>query len=128
ALWVLLDWVRSWLLTGFPWLYPGYAFLDTPLAGWAPVGGIWLLSFIAVATAGGMAQLASEPAKRWLSLALLVLFWLGGLALTAVEWTQPQGEARQVALIQANIPQSTKWNPDQYWPTLTLYRMMSEPY
>ena len=41
GLWVLFEWTRSWLLTGFPWLYAGYAALNTPLAGWAPVTGVF---------------------------------------------------------------------------------------
>ena len=45
---VLADWLRGWLLTGFPWLYGGYALIDTPLAGLAPLGGIWLMTLAAV--------------------------------------------------------------------------------
>ena len=48
--WVLFEWLRSWLLTGFPWLYLGYAHLDTPLAGWAPLLGVYGLSFICALT------------------------------------------------------------------------------
>ena len=42
--WVLSEWLRSWLFTGFPWLYLGYAHLDTPIAGWAPIVGVYGLS------------------------------------------------------------------------------------
>jgi apolipoprotein N-acyltransferase len=48
VVWVGFEWLRSWLLTGFPWLYLGYAVLDTPLERWAPLFGIWWLSLILV--------------------------------------------------------------------------------
>ena len=50
SLWVLFEWLRSWLLTGFPWLYLGNAHTDTWIAGWAPVLGVYGLSFICALT------------------------------------------------------------------------------
>ncbi len=53
ALWVLLEWLRGWLLSGFPWLSVGYAMIDSPLAGWAPLFGVygvtWAAAIVAVA-------------------------------------------------------------------------------
>ena len=48
SLWVLFEWVRSWLLTGFPWAYAGYGALDSPLAGWIPIVGVYGCSWLLV--------------------------------------------------------------------------------
>lgn len=127
CLWVAQEIFRGWFLTGFPWLYQGYMHTDTWLSGFAPVGGVWLLSLLTVLTA----CLLAEPAV-WKRLpqaacasALLLAIWLGGLGLRHIEWTQPAGDPLSVALIQADIPQSRKWDPDHIQHTLSLYRDMS---
>ena len=60
AVWVAFEWLRSWLFTGFPWLYMGYALTDTPLSVFAPFGGVWLLSLYTVAL--GIAALSASSA------------------------------------------------------------------
>lgn len=127
SLWVGQEFFRGWFLTGFPWLYQGYAHTDTWLAGWAPLGGVWLLSFFVVLSA----CLVSEW-RLWTRLSsavtltlLLALIWPGGALLSAIQWTQPKGEPLSVALIQADIAQSRKWDPEYIDYTLRTYRDMS---
>ena len=48
TLWVLLEWLRGWLLSGFPWLSTGYAMIDSPLAGWAPLLGVYGVTWAAL--------------------------------------------------------------------------------
>ena len=50
AVWLLFEWLLTWFLTGFPWLFPGYAHLDTPLVHLLPVGGVSLASLGVVVT------------------------------------------------------------------------------
>ena len=51
GLWVLLEWLRGWALSGFPWLSLGYAFIDSSLSGWAPVLGIYGITWAAASAA-----------------------------------------------------------------------------
>ena len=46
AAWVAIEWLRGWVFTGFPWLAVGYAQIDGWLAGWAPVLGVYGVSFM----------------------------------------------------------------------------------
>lgn len=130
ALWVLGEWTRSWLLTGFPWLFIGYSQGQTPLAGWAPVSGIYSLSLAVVLSSCGLAYLAlgKNSANKVASALVLVALWLGGQSLRAIQWTQPsQQTPLSVSLVQANIPQEKKWQPDFLQPTLERYSRLSEP-
>ncbi len=124
AWWVIWEWVRYWLLTGFPWLYVGYAHLTTPLSGWAPLGGIYALGFIVALSAAALALLFT---KKFSPALIALALWLAGFALQSIEWTQPQGEPISVALVQANIPQEVKWNPDYFRHTLDIYSDLSAP-
>jgi apolipoprotein N-acyltransferase len=124
AWWVLWEWVRYWLLTGFPWLYAGYAYLTTPLSGWAPLGGIYALSFIVALSAAAIVLLFE---KKWFPAAIAATLWIAGCGLQFIAWTQPKGEPVKVALVQANIPQEVKWDPDYFRETLDIYSNLSAP-
>lgn len=111
AIWVVSEWCRSWILTGFPWLYAGYSHTDTWLSGWAPIGGIFLLSYFTALIAMVLAQSIRE--KFYLSLTpciIIAALFLGGLALQKINWTQPAGNPISVALIQPNVDQNDKWS------------------
>jgi apolipoprotein N-acyltransferase len=120
ALWVLLEWVRSWLFTGFPWLTVGYSQTDTWLSGYAPVLGVYGISLALVLSA-----VLVNLWKQWW-VVLLPIIWLGGWGLQQQQWTESKGKAFTATLIQANIPQEKKWLPSQLKPTLEYYVSMSE--
>ena len=115
AVWVLVEWLRGWLLTGFPWLELGYAGLDTPLAGYAPLAGVYGLGWLAALLAGALALTVSASlALRAALAAMASLIFLEGWALQSLSWSEPAGEAIRVSLVQANIAQEFKWNPEQF--------------
>lgn len=128
ATWLAADAFRGWFLTGFPWLYTGYSQLDGPLAGLAPLGGVWLISFVLAMTGPLIVQLLCRQMNRRQTLAralLLPLLWLGSMPWYQLEWTRPSGQPLSVAVFQGNIEQNLKWNPDQLVAQLDLYRDMT---
>ncbi|MGL6070201.1 apolipoprotein N-acyltransferase [Craterilacuibacter sp.] len=126
ALWTLGEWLRSWMLTGFPWGAVGYSQIaESPLAGLAAVGGIHTVTF-AVALTGGALVVLPRLAKngRLALIALLLLLWGGAQALKSVPWTQDSGKPVSVALAQGNIPQALKWSPEVLQLTIERYYRM----
>lgn len=125
VLWVLFEWLRSWLLTGFPWLYLGYGHLDTWIAGWAPVLGVYGLSLICALTATCIfLTWRSRQAVAALTYAGVVgTLWFGGAVLKPIEWVAPATEKPlTVALYQPNIPQELKWERSYYPEILARYQ------
>lgn len=119
--WVLLDVLRGWMLTGFPWLYVGYAMIDTALSGLAPLGGIWLMTLVTVLTgvAAGAALLRHRVAVPAAVLALVG--WGAGLATDPLHFTEPAGAPARVALPQGNIPQDLRWQLSMRQATRDIY-------
>ena len=130
AVWVLFEWLLTWFLSGFPWLFPGYGHLQTPLANLIPLGGVSFASLGVVVTAAFL-LLALRPGAGWsfrvAALAVAVAPWLLGLALSTVQWVAPAGE-RSVALVQGNVDQAVKWLPESRAPIIQRYLDLSEPY
>lgn len=125
AAWTLIEWVRGWILTGFPWLAAGYAQVpDAPLAGYAPILGVYGVSWLTAVCAGALVWLLRDiwlPGK-WLMPFVLLTGLLGaGEALKKIDWTQPAGKPTQVALLQGNVAQEMKWRPEQAAKTLLAY-------
>lgn len=128
AAWALWEWVRGWLFTGFPWLSLGYSQTDTWLAGWAPLLGVFGVSWlVALCAALLVALLLDGKGRKWYLLALAAV-WLAGLALQWLPWTQPSGKPMRVALLQGNIPQDIKWLPEVRESTIELYTALGRNY
>lgn len=114
AAWAATEWLRGVLFTGFPWLASGYAHTDTPLAGFAPIAGVYGLTLLAALAAGALVALLrhrSRPAAA-AAIALLAALLAGGEALRRIEWTQAAGDPIRVRLVQGNIPQNLKFGPE----------------
>src|SRR5690606_27575007 len=113
---VLLEWVRGWLFTGFPWLMAGYSQAPaSPLAGFAPILGAYGVSLAVAMAAALLAAFAQSPAwsrPRAVLAAAFVALLGAAAALKLVPWTQPSGPPLAVALLQGNVSQHLKWREE----------------
>ncbi len=121
AAWTLCEWLRGYVFSGFPWLSIGYAELlpggMLPLAGYAPLGGVFLVSLaVALCAAAVAAIIGAVAAARLLPvvacLAGITAIVGIGAALTRIEWTTPLGSPVAVSLIQGNVSQAQKFDPE----------------
>lgn len=110
GLWTLFEWLRGTLFTGFPWLAVGYAQSPpSPLAGYAGVLGVYGVGLVSALLAASLAQ----NQARWRGWTLALLLLGGGQVLRHMDWTPPVGAPLKVALLQGNVPQSLKWDPQR---------------
>jgi apolipoprotein N-acyltransferase len=129
AAWALQEWFRGWFLSGFPWLVLGYTHLDTPLAGFAPIGGVYLVSLVVAVCAGAVALLAMRGRRALVAGGVTIAaLWVVGFALWGHEWTQPVRKPVSVAIVQGAVPQEMKWDQQQFEATLELYHDLTQPH
>ncbi|MBK1885349.1 apolipoprotein N-acyltransferase [Marinobacter sp. DY40_1A1] len=133
AIWILGDWLRGWLLTGFPWLYLGTAHTDGPLAGMAPIIGVHGLTFLITASGAaifgaGWLLTRQRHTSAGIVAVITLIPWLAAPALNRVEWTDISSEPTSVAAMQGNIPQLIKWDPEFLKDQIVAYLGMTEPY
>lgn len=128
ALWVVGEWFRTWIFTGFPWLYPGYGHLNTWLAGWAPITGVLGIGFVIAFTAATIVyawHCRQQPKKILIAVLPTATLWAGGLLLKPIEWTETFGEPIKVGMVQGNIPQEKKMDPSYIDEPIERYIKMS---
>ena len=128
AIWMFAEWLRLWLFGGLPWLYLGYAHIETPLAGWAPVGGVFAVSLAVVYSASALYALWFMSARgRVVALSSLVFLWGGGAAARELNWVRSaDAPPLRVSLVQGNIPLDIKWKPAYREQILHVYREHTE--
>ncbi len=120
TLWLICDWLRGWVMTGFPWLWLGYSQIDSPLGNFAPLGGVEFITLLMVVSAGAIAYASLH--RQWLLLLIPSVIFMTGFGLQSAQWVTPNPEqTTKVALIQGNIAQELKWQPSQRWPTILKY-------
>lgn len=126
VLWVMVEWIRSWIFTGFPWLTIGYSQIGMPIAGFAPVLGVLGVSYAAILTAMALLYGILGGKTAWHRAApVIISVWVIGGLLKIVEWSEPVNKPIKVSLVQGNISQDLKWLDTKRLPTINLYAELS---
>ena len=121
VVWAGNEFLRGYLFTGFPWLSFGYAHSVSPLAGYAPVLGVYGLGGVAMLVSACIALFALNKSVRLLASISFLVVLSSGIALRQIEWTVANGKPISVRLAQGNIDQGIKFTPSFLDQTLSLY-------
>ena len=131
ALWVALEWLRSWFFIGFPWATLGYSqYRHHALVQMVEVTGVYgisalLVFFNAVAAtvlaARGVRERGVFPALLVLTALVVAVPLAGEWRAAAIARRPPAGRLR-VAIAQGNIEQDHKWDPAYQGETMARYR------
>ncbi|MET4699657.1 apolipoprotein N-acyltransferase [Constrictibacter sp. MBR-5] len=134
ASWSAMEWLRGHAFTGFPWNLLGYAWADSAaMLQVTSVVGIYGLSLLTVLAAAAPAALAdphgdSDARRAWIlpaaALAMLAVLWAGGMARLS-EPAVGSVDGVRLRIVQANIPQSLKWDDSQRVANVRRYLDMS---
>ncbi|MDE1006636.1 MAG: apolipoprotein N-acyltransferase [Paraburkholderia fungorum] len=145
--WAIGEWLRGTVFTGFPWLASGYAQVDDPFAGFAPVAGVygvgWMLALVAALIVQALLPLlasrgqakaddngsADNAAKRGVArvavpAAIALALIAAGLLLPLVQWTLPANAPLTVRLLQGNIKQEMKFEESGMRAAIDQYQQM----
>ncbi|PMB54264.1 Apolipoprotein N-acyltransferase/Copper homeostasis protein CutE [Coxiella-like endosymbiont] len=130
AWWVIWEWFRSKLFTGFPWLFLGYSQIYSPLKGFAPLIGIYGVSLIVALISGSLYLIFihKKGKIKISSVLLIVILLIIGGKLTSRQWTHPQKKILQISIVQGNIHQTIKWDINCLFSILHTYYSETSKY
>jgi len=133
-LWVALEYLRSFLLTGFPWANLGYSqYLNLPFIQMADITGAYGLSFVILLVNGTLFRVLHQwpkkafPVKEVVFTVLILLGFLiyGYLKMGVVDRKMIGNPSLRIGLVQGNIDQSIKWDESFQMETLKIYEKLS---
>ncbi|MEO1593659.1 MAG: apolipoprotein N-acyltransferase [Pseudomonadota bacterium] len=121
--WVLFEWGRGWVLSGFPWLSLGYALPESIMAGYLPLVGVYggTLALAAVGAASLGAVKFMKPLERALCVACAAVIMVTGFGLARVDWVTPGERSVSASIGQLGLDQRLKWTQEAFNETLNWY-------
>ncbi|MGC1182261.1 apolipoprotein N-acyltransferase [Legionella sp.] len=123
VLWTIGEYLRSTLLSGFPWLLVGTTLIDTPIKSLTPFLGIYGLSLLCVFLSAFLTLAIHEnSSKRYIYIIIFILIIISPVACKKINWTQIQKEAVTVGAVQANLSMRDKWDETLFWSLLKYYK------
>ncbi len=126
ALWTLLEWARGEWPVDFPWLQVGYAAINTPIASLAPIGGVFLVSWVTALLAGIICYGITANQGRFAMSIVFVCITYFGLGWFEREWVKQADEPLQITIIQGNVLQETKWDPEYRKQIIERYKSLTQ--
>lgn len=131
-IWVISEWARSWMFTGFPWLFLGYSQIHSPLKGFAPLLSVYGVSLVTALSSAIIVNMIIHYYQKnyrssYLHALAFVLLWIAGSVLSLVSWTEASGKPLSTSLVQGNIPQTVKWSPHYLALSLERYTELTRP-
>ncbi|WP_255418847.1 apolipoprotein N-acyltransferase [Moritella sp. Urea-trap-13] len=123
TIWLITDWLRGWIMTGFPWLQFGYSQMDTPLVSFAPILGVEGVT-AAVCLITASLYYAYRERKLVLPALVITVIVISAVSLKGLQWTTPEA-VKSIALVQGNTDQDEKWLPEKRAEILNQYLALS---
>jgi apolipoprotein N-acyltransferase len=120
--WGVSEWMRGWVFTGFPWAASGYAHVAAPLAGFAPILGVYGIGVLVGLCSACIVMLTQR--RKLPAVGLFAALLLAGWGLKQIAWTEPVGKPLTVRLLQGNIRQDEKFSAAHLGEILVRYRDM----
>jgi len=110
--WIIIEYLRSILFTGFPWLISGTMLADTILDGWTPIIGAQGNSFLLLVLSSLLFLFISEFKKyktALLSGTFILLLLFSSFSLKNIEWTSLE-RSLNASIMQTNLELDEKWS------------------
>ncbi|MFA9488277.1 MULTISPECIES: apolipoprotein N-acyltransferase [unclassified Mannheimia] len=130
AIFTFTEYLRGIVFTGFPWLQFGYSLIDSPFAGIAPILGVEGLTFLVIVASGYLVQILKQESEPLKSLALLAVIFSISFATHFLNFVQIDEEKQPlvVSLVQGNIEQKMKWDPQHFNFSVKTYEQLVLPH